>query len=188
MKIYYTRHGENVWNATNRVCGVSDIPLNENGIQQAHGLAERLLLLKEIDLIISSPLKRAYETAKIVSAKIDKPVTVDNRFIEWNYGKYEGCDRHDTYEVGAPTFQEAKLHFAVRIGKTGESLLQLAQRVYTAIDEIRERHSGKNILIVAHNGVCRVIEAYHRDMTTLEFSQYFLKHCELRCWDLGYKG
>jgi len=185
MKIYYTRHGENTWNATNRVCGISDIPLNEKGIEQAHSLSEKIAANDDIDIIISSPLIRAKKTADIISKKINKPVIVDKRFTEWDYGKYEGCDRYGSYEKEKPSFQKAKLEFGIRIGETGESLLQLAHRVYTAIEDVIKQYSNKNILIVAHGGVCRVIETYYRDMTIVDFSKYFLGHCELKCWEIS---
>jgi len=127
------------------------------------------------------------ETAKIVAQKTGKKVIVDHRLIEWDYGKYEGLDRHHASVDGLPTFQDAKLNFAVRIGKTGESLFQLAHRVYAAIDDVKEKYNGQNVLIISHGGVCRMIETYHRDMSPLEFSSFFMGNCELKYWDTKHK-
>jgi len=184
MKIYFTRHGQNDWNAANKVCGANDIPLNETGKLQAEALALEVANKGDIDIIVTSPLLRAMETAEIVSSMIKKPIIVDKRFTEWNYGKYEGVDRHGTYEEGRLQFQEAKLEFAVRIGETGESLLQLSHRVYSALDDIKSRLDGNTILIVAHGGVCRVIETYVHDMSPNDFLGHISKHCVLRCIEL----
>jgi probable phosphoglycerate mutase len=57
--------------------------------------------------------------------------------------------------------------------------------VYSAIDEIQEKYRKQNVLIVAHGGVCRIIETYHSDMTVFQFSKYFFRHCDLKCWELN---
>ena len=61
MKLYLTRHGQTDWNLKDKVQGKTDIPLNEAGIRQAHMLAE-VLADTPIDLALTSPLHRAYET------------------------------------------------------------------------------------------------------------------------------
>jgi probable phosphoglycerate mutase len=65
------------------------------------------------------------------------------------------------------------------MGESGESLLQLSHRVYTALDDIIARYSEKNVLIVSHGGVCRVIETYFNDMTTDQFANWFMDNCGL---------
>lgn len=62
MKLYVARHGETEWNRLNKVCGRTDSPLTDKGLQQAQLLAERLDSCS-IDVIIASPLSRAQETA-----------------------------------------------------------------------------------------------------------------------------
>jgi probable phosphoglycerate mutase len=57
--------------------------------------------------------------------------------------------------------------------------MQLAHRVYSALDDIIKNYSGKNVLIVSHGGVCRVIETYFNDMTTEQFSNWFMDNCGL---------
>ena len=65
------------------------------------------------------------------------------------------------------------------MGVTGESLFQLAHRVYQALDDIIRQYEGKNVLIVSHGGVCRVIETYFHDMSTEEYSGWFMGNCEI---------
>lgn len=70
MKLYITRHGETSWNAENRVLGRSDVPVNEKGRAQAMELAEKIESLS-VDVIFTSPLSRAKDTAWIVARKRD---------------------------------------------------------------------------------------------------------------------
>jgi probable phosphoglycerate mutase len=65
------------------------------------------------------------------------------------------------------------------MGRNGESLMQLAHRVYSVLDDIRRDYSGKNVLVVCHGGVCRVIETYFHDMTVKEFSGWFMDNCQI---------
>mgnify|MGYP002801243846 CR=1 FL=1 len=62
MKLYVTRHGETAWNRENIVCGVTDIPLNETGMEQAKATAQKLRDTP-LDRVIVSPLLRARQTA-----------------------------------------------------------------------------------------------------------------------------
>ena len=173
MKIYSTRHGQTDYNRQDLILGTTDLPLNDTGIKQAEELAEQVAALGEIDLIIASPMKRAMRTAMTVSQRTGIPVVTDERLREWDYGRYEEKPR---FTEG---FAENKINFGVRMGETGESLLQLAHRVYSALDDIKNRYSDKTVLLVTHGGVCRVIETYFHDMTTEEFSGWFMGNCQL---------
>lgn len=172
MKIYSTRHGQTDFNKRDIVLGSTDIELNETGLSQAEELAEKVAGL-DIDIIIASPMLRAMKTAQFVAEKNGLEIITDNRLREWNYGEYEGKTR---FTEG---FAENKKNFGVKMGKTGESLLQLAQRVYSALDDIIKNYSEKNVLIVSHGGVCRVIETYFHDMTTVEFENWFMDNCQI---------
>ena len=148
--IYFARHGETVWNVENKICGMTDSPLTEKGRQQARELGQKV---KEsgvhIDEILYSPLSRAADTAKAV----------------------EGTPRD-----GAE-FRISKTHFADRYDG-GESMMQLAQRIYNLLDELRQ-DENKTYLLVAHNGIARVVESYFHDMTNEEYSAAGIKNCEL---------
>lgn len=172
MKIYSTRHGQTDFNKRDIVLGTTDIELNETGLYQAEKLAERVSEL-DIDIIIASPMKRAMKTAQFVAEKNNLEIITDVRLREWDYGEYEGKTR---FTEG---FAGNKKNFGVRMGKTGESLLQLAHRVYSALDDIIENYSDKSILLVSHGGVCRVIETYFHDMTTAEFENWFMDNCQV---------
>lgn len=168
MKLYVARHGQTSWNAQNKVCGVTDIGLNKKGIVQAEKLADTVGNYN-IDIILSSPLKRAVETSKIIGRKNNIAIQIEDLLVEQNYGIYEGVDRNDL------RFLNNKRDFAYRYPE-GESMLQVAYRIYGVIDKIKEEQYGKNVLIISHGGVCRIIRTYFKDMTNDEFFNYRLEN------------
>lgn len=174
--LYIARHGQTVWNTQNKVCGITDIELTEKGREQAKALASAVAD-KNINVIISSPLKRAVETSRIVSDMYNIPIKIDVRLIEQNYGVYEGVDRNNE------AFLNNKRNFAYKY-PNGESMMQVAYRVYGLIDEIRNRYKDKNVLLISHGGVCRIINTYFRDMTNEEFFNYTLQNGELEEYEI----
>ena len=176
MKLYVARHGQTRFNAQNRVCGVTDLPLTQTGVVQAQNLAVRAKD-KDIDVIIASPLIRAQQTAAEVSRQTGVPVITDSRITEQNYGIYEGADRKDS------GFLANKRQFAVQY-PGGESMMQVAARVYPFIDEIKKKYPDKNVLLVCHGGVCRVIKTYFEDMTNEEYFNYSPDNAFMAEYDL----
>ena len=171
MRFFVTRHGETDWNVLNKVCGRTEVELTEKGRMQAAELADRLAD-KEIDVIISSPMKRAWETSRIIAERCKVQIVIDDRLIEQDYGIYEGVDRKNEGFLGN------KRNFAFRY-PGGESMMQVAYRTYGLLDELRVRFEGRNVLIVCHGGVCRVINTYFRDMTNEEFFMYSMGNCRV---------
>ena len=171
--IYFVRHGETVWNVENKICGMTDSPLTEHGREQAKQTGE---LVKNsglhIDEILYSPLSRAADTAKAIAEATGIPARKEPRLREQCFGKYEGTPRD-----GAE-FKISKTHFADRYDG-GESMLQLAQRLYNLLDELKA-DTGKTYLLVAHNGIARVVQSYFHDMTNEEYAAFGIKNCELR--------
>ena len=176
MRLYVARHGQTVWNAQNKVCGITDIDLTEKGIKHAEALAA-VVAEKNIDIILSSPLKRAMATSKIVSEKCSIPLKIDQRLIEQNYGIYEGVDRADE------AFLTNKRNFAFKY-PGGESQIQVAYRIYGLIDDLKMEYNDRNVLLISHGGVCRIINTYFRDMTNEEFFHYRLENGKLEEYEL----
>ncbi len=172
MYFYYTRHGQTVWNVENKICGATDSPLTDKGRAQAKELGEKILAEGyKIDEILYSPLSRARDTALIVSEITGIPARAEVRLTEQNFGKWEGTPRN-----GAD-FQADKQNFVTSF-EGGESMLKLAQRIYNLIDEIKAQ--DKIYLLVAHNGISRVMESYFHDMTNEEYAAFGIRNCEIR--------
>jgi len=176
MKLYVARHGQTRWNEENKVCGRTDQPLTEVGIGQAEALAEKTANLG-IDLILSSPLLRAYRMAQMISARCGAEVRVEQRLIEQNYGIFEGVDRQN------PDFLANKRQFAVRY-PGGESMMDMAGRIYPLLEEIREKYPDKTVLLACHGGVCRVIRTFFVPMTNEEYFSYSPENCSLECYEM----
>ncbi len=144
--IYFIRHGQTETNKANRLQGHSDIPLNDVGREQA-GTAAAWFRTQGItfDLIYSSPLVRAVDTAKILEP--DVPIITDERIIEIDYGIYEGMDLKDP----APeivTFFSDFVHNPAPEGM--EALPHIIERFGAFLEDIRPQAEGKNILISTH--------------------------------------
>ena len=176
MKLYVARHGETEWNALNKVCGRTDIPLTALGMQQAELLADRVEKL-DIHLIVSSPMCRAVQTAAPAAKRLNLEILTDSRLIEQHYGIFEGVDRND------PGFLANKRQFACRY-PGGESMMDVAHRVYELLTELKEKYPDKNVLLVCHGGVCRLIRTYFEDMTNEEFFQYSEENANVRAYSL----
>ena len=177
-KLYFVRHGETVWNMENKICGATDSPLTKKGRNQAVTTGRLLLSMGiKADCILYSPLSRARDTALIISEMTKLPAREEKRLFEQNFGKYEATPRD-----GAE-FREAKKQFLSRYGG-GESMFQMAQRIYNLLDELRTDRD-KTYLLVAHNGIARVVHSYFFEMSNDEYAAFGIKNCEVREYDFN---
>ena len=169
------RHGETAWNAENRILGSTDIPLNEKGREQARAAAEKLKDT-HFDVIYTSQLSRAKETGLAVAALQSGCEVFHLECLNENdFGEFEGQDRYsEEYQA------EKRKCFKRYPG--GESFLDVAARVYPFIKSLIEDPSlqDKNVLIVSHGGICRVISSYFRDMENEEFITFTMPNCGCR--------
>lgn len=161
MKILITRHGQTDWNVLGKIQGQTDIELNDNGRQQAKETGE-LIKNENIDIIITSPLKRAKETAKIINENFNVTIIEDNRLMERNFGKSEGLtkdDRRKLKEIN-PEVNDV-WNYNKNIDFNGmETMQDFCNRIYKFLDEIINKYRDKNILIVTHGGVSVPIKCY----------------------------
>lgn len=167
--IYFVRHGQTVWNVENKICGATDIELTPLGHEQALQTGKKILDMKiKADEILYSPLARAKDTALHISQITGIPAREEVRLKEQNFGKYEATARN------GEEFRQAKKQFACRY-EGGESMLHLAQRIYNLLDELRD--SDKVYILVAHNGIARVVQSYFYEMTNDEYAAFGVDNC-----------
>lgn len=100
-RLYLVRHGEVDFNSQGIMIGTIDQLLNAKGRQQTEKVAQKIKELP-IDVLISSDLKRAAETAKVISEVIDIPLEIDPVFRERDYGSIEGRKKEDLKKRVSP--------------------------------------------------------------------------------------
>lgn len=158
MRIYILRHGETAWNRARLLQGRSDVELNENGRKLAMETAEGM---KDIpfDIVFTSPLKRAKETAKLVLAGRNIPMVEDERIIEIGFGEFEGKQWRKTEDF--PGDENIYMFFnqpeKYRPAAGGESLQQLSERTADFMKDIcsREELQDKTVLVSTHGAAAR---------------------------------
>lgn len=167
--LYFVRHGQTIWNVENKICGATDIALTELGHRQAIETGKKILEEGiKADEILYSPLSRAKDTALHIAEMTGIPAKEEMRLKEQNFGKYESTPRN------GEEFKEAKKQFLNRY-ENGESMLHLAQRIYNLLDELAA--SDKTYILVAHNGIARMVHSYFHEMTNDEFAAYGVPNC-----------
>ncbi len=136
------RHGRTPANAAGLLQGRLDQDLDDHGRAQAEAVASYVKSWCEVDVVVSSPLRRAQQTA----AAFELPVTLDDRWLELSYGEYEGTAHT---EVPSEVWQRWRddPHFTP---EGGESLAVLDERVRAACDDLVERAARDNIVVVSH--------------------------------------
>ncbi|WP_375400395.1 histidine phosphatase family protein [uncultured Amnibacterium sp.] len=140
-ELVLVRHGETDWNRDGRIQGLSDIPLNDTGRQQAQQAGERLAA-EHWDAIAASPLARAAETARIIAGSIGlAQVELVDALVERNYGEAEGLTGPEI---------DALSGGVVRARETRE---EVVDRALPALLALAERHPGQSVLVVSHGGV-----------------------------------
>jgi len=149
-RFFLVRHGETEWNRLRKIQGISDIPLNDTGRSQAAALGD-ILSKHRFDLIVSSPLSRALETAQIVARKLGMPAPlVIQDLVERNYGEAEGSSGLELDTLYPPGTEI--------LGR--EDRADVTKRVVRTLHDLAIRHPEADILSVAHGAVIRCVVDY----------------------------
>lgn len=150
LPFYVLRHGQTDWNLQARLQGSTDIPLNDMGREQARHAAE-VLNGHGITKIISSPLSRALETARLVGNRLALEPVLDGRLIERNFGLFEGMTIDEVHRHR----EEMREHMNPRADLDGkhyphnaEPLGDVIERVFASVND--HRAPGDICLYVFH--------------------------------------
>lgn len=140
------RHGITEWNRLRISQGCADVPLNDTGRKQAAAIAQRLAEESPWDLIVSSDLSRARETAEIIAEKLQMPISrLDQRIREISCGEIEGTTEAERLEKWGADWRSLDLGM--------EKTEDVAARGMAFIKELAEQHPGKRILMVSHGAL-----------------------------------
>jgi alpha-ribazole phosphatase len=151
------RHGQTDWNVEGRYTGQSDIPLNETGREQARYLAERLQDAPP-DVMISSDLRRASETANIIAEVTEAPIHTDARLREINQGVWEGMLFPDIKAKFAKEFAARQANPLTVSAPNGETVGQVRSRVLDAVKDMAQKYPNRRVAVVAHGFVLALIK------------------------------
>ncbi len=156
------RHGQTEMSVAGRFAGRGDIPLTSVGVQQAAAVAARLAG-RGIDLVVSSPLSRAMDTARAVADAAAAPLAVDDNFAETDFGAWEGLTFGAVMDRW-PAELAAWQSDSDTAPPGGESFVAVASRVNRALDRLLADHQGQTIVVVSHvtpikTLVCRALAA-----------------------------
>lgn len=167
-KIYLIRHGQTDWTISGQHTGTTDLPLTEQGCQEAKWLGQRLKGHAFAKIFVS-PLKRAQQTCELAS--LAKHAYTEPDLIEWNYGAYEGkttpeilkTDPHwNLFQRGAPQ---------------GESLADVTIRANTILRKLKA--SQGDIALFSHGHFLRVLTACYLGLPPQEGSRLVLSPASL---------
>lgn len=151
MKLYVVRHGETYQNIGKIMQGEMETSLDNNGIEQSLKLAEKIKNLN-IDIVISSPQKRAYDTAKIIAP--NHVIICDDRLRSRDHGEFQGISRDKMNIKEYWNIKKNKQY------KEAESVKDFENRIISLLNDIKQEYKGKNVLLITHSGICRILY-YH---------------------------
>lgn len=152
MRLILVRHGKTDWNETGRCQGVSDVPLNHAGMEQAEKVAFSLKD-ESIDRIYSSNLVRAKTTAEKIAAYHSIDIDIRDDLREMDQGIFEGLDFSYIREKYSDVLEHWRKDPETLQLPGGESLKGVQQRALDAIVDIKSRFGSQNIVVVSHNMV-----------------------------------
>ena len=144
------RHGQTALTAQKRFSGVrTDPELTPIGRDQADALAGAVGDLGPVHTVLTSPLRRARETAQIIVDRLGLPVRTDQRLLECDFGAWDGCSWAEI-ERDWPDELARWLASTAAEPPEGESFDAVAARVRAIKDELRQAHPGRTVVLVSH--------------------------------------
>jgi broad specificity phosphatase PhoE len=160
LTLYLVRHGQTAYNATGRVQGWLDVPLDDVGIAQALSVGRRFGS-KRISAVYTSPLSRAAETAKAIAAACNREVVLDIRLREYNMGDWTGLTG-DEIAATSPGYHLATHEAQI---PNGESALDMRKRVESFLADVVAGHTSRDTLVaVSHGGTLGMVVAVMLNM------------------------
>ncbi len=156
-RIIAIRHGETAWNVDTRIQGQLDIPLNDTGRWQAERLARALAAREAIDVVYTSDLLRAWETARPVAEATGAPLHTDEGLRERGFGSFQGKTFTEIEAAMPDEAQRWRQRDPFWAPPGGESLTAMRRRVIETLHALASRHVGEQIVMVAHGGVMDVL-------------------------------
>lgn len=153
--IYFVRHGETILTPTRKFSGIGslDPELTEEGLAQAERVAQEIAKL-EPEVLISSPLKRARQTADAIARATKLQVIDDEDWFELSFGSWDGKSIEEVRSESPDEYQAWLNSSSYRPGG-GESYDEARLRVDAALEKVLAQYPGQKVVVVTHNGVIK---------------------------------
>lgn len=165
-RIYLVRHGQDKDNEMGILNGHRDMPLTEIGLNQASQVAQKIKGSEiHFDKIYSSPLQRAYQTAKIISdcLQMDNPEKID-LLIERNFGVMTGKPTKDIAKLCSPDILQTDTITYFLSPEGAETFPQLIIRAKKLLGLMKDKHDRQSILMVTHGDFGKMIYAAYYNL------------------------
>jgi len=181
-RLFIVRHGEINFNTEGRYAGSVDVELNGKGLRQARDIANEVSGLN-IDFIISSPFKRCGRMANIIHEIINAPIVIMDEFRERGVGVFEGLTREEAKRKYPELWAKNITRIYNDAPPGGETIKEVENRVFAGLKKVREKYDGKNVLIVTHAFVGKMIHKFFHDMTKKQFFEYKIDNAKVIEYD-----
>jgi len=175
LNIYLARHGQDKDNANGVLNGRRDKPLTKLGIKQAEETAAKIKELEiEFNAIYSSPLQRAYQTAKIIADSLDqsRPKKI-KELIERDFGIMTGKPHTKIKEICSPNILETEKVTYFLSPDGAETFPELVKRAESLLKKLKRKHENGNILLVSHGDFGKMIYCAYYDLDWKEVLKMF---------------
>jgi len=154
--VYLVRHGETLWNREKRLQGALDSPLTALGQAQAAALGNALGAAR-VSRLCTSDLERALSTARAIGAVVKRPLRVDPRLRERNYGMFQGLTWTEIEAQHPEAYARLQARDPQFLPPGGETLVDFGERVIAVLTEIAESAAGERVAVIAHGGVVGIM-------------------------------
>jgi 2,3-bisphosphoglycerate-dependent phosphoglycerate mutase len=177
--IIFLRHGQAKNNIERILTGrTPGIPLTEKGIDQAEKAA-KFIEQMNISAIYSSPIERAKHTAEIVGKHNSLDVTIDDRLIELDMGKFTGVPYDDIFTSHGNVFMKF-YNGELEIAHNGvETFSEVKKRVLGIVDHVIEKHPDENIVLVTHMDPIKAMLSTIVDLTPTNLFELIIANASL---------
>ncbi len=186
LRFYLVRHGVTAENLQMRYIGVRDEPLTDNGLKQAHQVAQVLSRIP-IRIVLTSPLRRAADTAGEIQKACGVELRSDSRLGEGSFGRWEGLTRADVLKLGK---KDAALlarwetdPYCAPPG--GESLKSVQERMIGLASQVEREFPNSSVVLVSHVGPIKALLAAALDMPLAVSRRLFLDPGTISVVDWG---
>ncbi len=159
MQLWLSRHGQTAWNLGRRYQGQGDSGLTPQGECAARCLCRRLAEAP-LDIVYTSDLERAWRTAELAMAGRAIPIIRDPAWREMQYGAWEGLTRAEVKARYPDLWRQRLSDKAAMTPPGGESLLQVQERVLSALAALWRAHLQQSVLVITHSGPLYVLACW----------------------------